>query len=302
MTARPAWLAQRERGSRPLIWLIVNIALVLGRPVGRALLYPICAYFLLFSRRAREASRAYLRRVLARPPRWRDVFDHYLCFARTILDRVFLLSGRLDQVDLDIEGLDVLLGRLRQGRGCLLFGAHFGSFDVLRALAFAESPVTVKVMMHEVNAEKMNGVLAMLNPELPQLVIPLGRPETMLKVSEALARNEIVGLLADRVVAGDKVLQCDFLGASASFPEGPHALAAMLNVPVVLFSAVYRGGRRYTVKFEPFAEADIAARRLTRDAMQLQCERFADWLAERCRSAPYNWFNFYDFWADVPMR
>ena len=31
MTARPAWLAQRERGSRPLIWLIVKVTLVLGR-------------------------------------------------------------------------------------------------------------------------------------------------------------------------------------------------------------------------------------------------------------------------------
>ncbi|MEO8346530.1 MAG: lipid A biosynthesis acyltransferase [Betaproteobacteria bacterium] len=302
MTASPAWLKQQERGSRPLIWLIVNIALVLGRPFGRALLYPICAYFLLFSRRARAASRSYLARALTRPPGWRDMFDHYLCFARTILDRVFLLSGRFDQFELDVDGLDVLLGVLGQGRGCLLFGAHFGSFDVLRALAFAESPVTVKVLMHEVNAEKINGVLAKLNPELPRLVIPLGRPETMLKVAEALSRNEIVGLLADRVVAGDKFLRCSFLGANASFPEGPMVLASVLKAPVVLFSATYRGGRHYAVKFESFTAAHVASRERRREALQMQCERYADWLAHCCRSAPYNWFNFYDFWADAAAR
>ena len=137
MTAQPAWLAQRERGSRPLIWLIVKVTLLLGRGVGRVLLYPICTYFLLFSGRARRASRDYLRRALARPPGWRDLFAHYHCFAQTILDRVVLLSGQYDQFDYDIEGIDVLRGALAQGRGCLLYGAHFGSFDVLRALGSA---------------------------------------------------------------------------------------------------------------------------------------------------------------------
>ncbi len=74
----------------------------------------------------------------------------------------------------------------------------------------------------------------------------------MLKVAEALSRNEIVGLLADRVVAGDKMLRCDFLDGAASFPEGPFILASVLRAPVVLFSAVYCGGRQYRVRFESF--------------------------------------------------
>jgi predicted LPLAT superfamily acyltransferase len=302
MTARPAWLAQGERGSRPLIWLIVKIALVLGRPVGRAFLYPICAYFLLFSRRARRASREYLARALPRPPGWRDMFVHYHCFARTILDRVFLLSGRFDQIDLVVQGVATLRAVLAQGRGCLLFGAHFGSFDLLRALAFAECPVRVNVLMHEINAEKMNSVLAALNIDLPPLVIPLGRPETMLKVAEALGRNEIVGLLADRVVAGDKFMRCNFLGAKAPFPEGPFALASVLNAPVVLFSAVYVGGRRYRVRFEHFLDPAHGTSTRRRAGPQDQVQRYADWLAENCRVAPYNWFNFYDFWAHAASR
>ena len=296
MTVGPAWLAQRERGSRPLIWLIVKITLLLGRDAGRVLLYPICAYFLLFSGRARRASREYLRRALARLPGWRDLFTHYLCFARTILDRVLLLSGQYDQVDCDIEGVEVLRGALAQGRGCLLYGAHFGSFDVLRALGSKESPVAVNVLMHEENAEKLNSVLAALNRELPQQIIPLGRAETMLKVAEALSRNEIVGLLADRVVAGDKLLRCSFLDAAASFPEGPFVLASVLKAPVVLFSAVYCGGRRYRIKFEPFGDTQAATFEGRREAVQMQVQRYADWLARSCRSAPYNWFNFYDFW------
>ena len=156
--------------------------------------------------------------------------------------------------------------------------------------------------MHEANAEKLNGVLAALNLDMPPQIIPLGRPETMLKVAEALSRNEIVGLLADRVVAGDKMLRCDFLDGAASFPEGPFVLASVLNAPVVLFSAVYCGGRQYRVRFEHFADAANVPRVGRRDALQSQVQRYADWLAHSCRAAPYNWFNFYDFWTHATPR
>jgi predicted LPLAT superfamily acyltransferase len=36
--------------------------------------------------------------------------------------------------------------------------------------------------------------------------------------------------------------------------------------------------------------------------MQAQCQHYADWLARSCRAAPYNWFNFYDFWTHAATR
>jgi predicted LPLAT superfamily acyltransferase len=65
----------------------------------------------------------------------------------------------------------------------------------------------------------------------------------------------------------------------------------------VLFSAVYCGGRRYRVRFEAFADAQEAASADRREAIPAQVQRYADWLASACRAAPYNWFNFYDFWT-----
>lgn len=298
MTARPAWLAQRERGSLWLMRTIAVIALKAGRPAGRVLLYPICMYFILFSSRARHASRDYLRRVLGRVPAWRDVFRHYHCFAATILDRVFLLSGRLQHFDYEIEGLDMLLATIAAGRGCLLVGAHFGSFEVLRVLGQADAPVRVRVLMHEENAAKINSVLGALNPAALRDVITLGRPQTMLAVRDALASGEIVGLLADRVVAGDRLVACDFLGARAQFPDGPFVLAALLRAPVVLFSAACRGNGRYRIRFVPFAAASPTPREEA--SLAAQCQDYAQWLEANCRTDPYNWFNFYDFWAPAP--
>jgi len=300
MIAIPAWLGQRERGSRVLMKFIVALTLRAGRPTGRALLYPICAYFLLFSTRAREASRTYLGRALGRPPGWHEMFRHYLCFASQILDRVPLLTGDLDSVEYTIEGLELLEATAEGRRGALMLGAHHGSFELMRVLAHAHCPVRVRVLMHEGNADKLGSVLDPLNRSVTTQVITLGRPETMLEVRDALAAGEIVGLLADRTVAGDRVRLCEFLGAAAPFPEGPYLLAAAVGVPVLLFSAAREGDGRYRIRIELFAER-IRIAREDRDAvLQQECERFARWLETRCLQEPYNWFNFYDFWPAAP--
>lgn len=295
MTARPLWLAQHERGSRHLMRIIVAIALGIGRPAGRLLLYPISAYFVVFSGRARHASREYLRRVLGRTPGWREVFRHYHCFAATILDRVFLLSGRFRHFRYEVEGLDALPAAMACGRGCLLVGAHFGSFEVLRVLAKAEAPVRLRVLMHSQNAAKLNSVLGALNPAAVRDVITLGRPQTMLEVRDAVEAGEIVGMLADRVVAGDRLVACDFMGGAAYFPLGPFLLARLLKVPVIMFSAACRGDGCYRIRFDAVPAPDHVLHDMK--ALASQCQDFAHWLEGRCQDDPYNWFNFYDFWA-----
>jgi predicted LPLAT superfamily acyltransferase len=297
MTAIPMWRAQRERGSRLLMRVLVAVALKAGRPVGRALLYPICAYFLLFSGHARAASRDYLRRVLGRAPSWRERFRHYHCFAGQILDRVHFLTDDPGAFDCSIEGQEVFDAAIARGRGVLLIGAHLGSFEVMRVAALARSPVRLRVLMHEQNAEKLTSVLTPLNANLGRQIIALGRPQTMLEVRDALGAGEVVGLLADRVVTGDRVHRCEFFGQPASFAEGPFILAAAVSVPVVLFSAVQTNGRRYRIRFEAFADRVELPRDAREAALQRTCERYAAWLEARCREAPYNWFNFYDFWG-----
>ena len=58
------WLGQRERGSRIATRFMIWLALSVGRPAARALLYPICGYYLIFSRQASRAIRPYLIRAL----------------------------------------------------------------------------------------------------------------------------------------------------------------------------------------------------------------------------------------------
>jgi predicted LPLAT superfamily acyltransferase len=64
----------------------------------------------------------------------------------------------------------------------------------------------------------------------------------------------------------------------------------------VLFFGLYLGGRRYAIHFEPFAEELRIGRRDRGAQLQPWIGRYAARLEHYCRLAPYNWFNFYDFW------
>jgi predicted LPLAT superfamily acyltransferase len=65
----------------------------------------------------------------------------------------------------------------------------------------------------------------------------------------------------------------------------------------VLFFGLYLGGRRYEVRLEPFANAIPLGSREREAAVRPWVERYARRLEHQCRDAPYNWFNFYDYWA-----
>ena len=288
----PAWVEQPERGSVAAMRLALWLMLKLGRAFGRLLLYPICAYFVLFSSRARRASAQYLRRVLGRRG---NVFRHYHSFATTILDRVFFLSGRSRHFEVTLHDPGDTQALMRR-RGCILLGSHLGSFEVLRARSDAERIPPVNMLMYVDNAGKLNSVLRALAPQLEARVIPLGSPDALLRVHECLERGEIVGMLGDRAWRNQRTCACDFLGAPAKFPLGPMLIAGLVQAPVVLFFGLYRGAGRYEIRLEPFADAIALERRDREASARPWVERYARRLEHHCRAAPYNWFNFYDFW------
>jgi predicted LPLAT superfamily acyltransferase len=276
---------------------MVWITLRLGRPMARLLLFPVCAYFFLCAPRSRKASRAWLARALGRPPTAGDVGRHFFCFAACVLDRVLLLNDRMDLFEISIHGEDCLTDvRARHG-GAFLFGAHLGSFEVVRAAGRALGDTRVSVVMYEDNARKTNQVLNAINPALAMDIISLGRTGSMIAVRERLEQGHLVGVLADRGLDSERQMSIPFFGQPARFPVGPFRLAAILKRPVVFMAGLYRGGGRYDIHFELIAEPNEAAGRTTDQAIEDTMRRYVARLEHHCRSAPYNWFNFYEFWA-----
>ena len=276
------------------------ISLRLGRRAGRVVLPLIAGYFLLFAPASRRASGNYLSRALGRPPRWRDLYRHFFTFAATIHDRVYLVNRRFELFDVEVHGEDTLRGLLAGGKGLFLMGAHLGSFEVIRAIGRRDTDLRVAMVMHQDNAQKINAMLAAINPEAVQDIIGLGQVDSMLKVREHLDQGGAVGVLADRTPGNDTVYPVQILGTDANLPGGPFRMVALLRRPVVFMTGLYLGGNRYAIHFDPLADFSAVARDQRDAALKVAITRYAALLDHYCRKAPYNWFNFFDFWQSAP--
>jgi len=276
------------------------ISLRLGRRAGRVVLHPIAAYFLLFAPAGRRASRNYLGRALRRPPRWRDLYRHFFTFAATVHDRVYLVNRRFELFDVEVHGEDMLRRLLAGGKGLFLMGAHLGSFEVIRALGRKDTDIRVAMAMHRDNAQKINAMLSAINPEAVQDIIGLGQIDSMLKLRQCLDEGGAVGMLADRTLSNDTLYPVQILGANANLPSGPLRIAALLRRPVVFMTGLYLGGNRYAIHFDPLADFSAVARGGRDAAVAAAITRYAALLDHYCRKAPYNWFNFFDFWQRAP--
>ncbi len=293
----PEWATRPERGSEWLLKLMFRIAMLIGRRAAGFFLYPIAAYFWITTGAARRDSKSYLARVLGRPPNWRESYQHYLTFSITILDRFYFLSGRAEEFTIDFHGEEAVLETLAEGRGAFLVGAHLGSFEALRMLARQRPHLRVGMAMFEENAQKIRRLLTAIDPTLLDDVVPLGHMDSMIRIQERLERGDMVGFLADRSFGHDANLAIDFLGQAAQFPTGVFRMACLLKQPVIFMTGLYRGGNRYDVRFDrviDYSSVERAGRSLM---VEQGVKEFAARIEAHCRLAPYNWFNFYDFWA-----
>ncbi len=298
-----AWLERPEGGSSIGMRLLVGLALALGRSVARVVLLPVTAYFMARRGPERRASRAYLTRVLGRSPTWLEVARHFHTFAGVTLDRVYFLSDSLSRFDMRLIGLDELHRAMDLDRGVLLIGAHVGSFDALRAASTIRPDVTVRVVLDAEHSPVLSEILRRLNPQIAAGIINPRKDGTAvaLEIGSALNQRALVTMLADRGRPGNPTVSVDFLGQSAEFPTAPWQIAAAWHVPIVLCVGLYRGGNRYDLHFEMLTAQLQVDRRQRQQQLREVVQDFANRLGILLRDAPYNWFNFYDFWNDLTV-
>ncbi len=296
--AAAPWTKQRERGSAVFMDMMVFVALRLGRPCARAILYFIAAYFFLFAPRARRHGREYLRRALGREPTLLERYRHLFAFAATILDRLYLTRGRYELLDISIEGEELVRAALARGRGALLLGSHLGSFEMMSAVGRRQPGLRVALAMYTRAISQVALRVGFGPAESGTEVIPLGGLASMLRIRDCLEEGRFVGMLADRSFGDTPGVRLPFLGEPAIFPTGPMRAAAALRRPVLFMAGLYRGGNRYRVVFRPLADFSQPDPLGRERAVHAAIGRYVALLEEYCRTDPCNWFNFYDFWGE----
>lgn len=304
------WWRIAERGSHLGMSLLALSCKLFGLRFTALWLHPIVAYFLLTGRAAREASANYFTHLDAaapdqRTPRpgWFSAYRHMLAFAQSGFDKLAAWSGRVDNADVAFDDPAAFRALIASGKGALVIGAHLGNLEMTRALAAQGAHAKVTAVVYTEHARRFNSVLASANRNFRRHLVEVSDfgPETAMMMQERVDAGELLVIVGDRVPAHEsgRTTEAQFLGSTAPFAQGPYVLAHALGCPVYLFFCL-KEHDRYRLYFEPFAERIALPRRERAEHLAAWAQRYAARLEHYCRKAPYQWFNFFDFWARSP--
>lgn len=280
------------------IQLFYWLATALGRGPTRVLVRLLALWYALLSASVRRASQQWLTIVFERPPTFGEVYTHILHFAQTAADRMFLVQGKTHDFVTTRNGHDHLERAVADKTGAILLGAHVGSFEAMRA-GSTNTNLPLTILGHFENAKMINTLLARLDPEAAAKVIHISANSVdfIFSVQHILENGELLGTMGDRVGLNEKSVEVEFFGRPARFPTGPFMLASVLKCPVFLTLGLYSEPNRYALHCEPLAERVVLSRKDREKDLQVLVQRYATRLEHYCRTAPFNWFNFYDFWS-----
>jgi predicted LPLAT superfamily acyltransferase len=304
-----SWHALRERGTGLSLRLLVGLYRLLGRRACSLLVLPVMAYFFVTGRAGRRASRAYLARLhtwsggrlpRGRPPGWWDGLLHFRQFGLNILDRVAFCLGARGEFDVVVHGREHLTALRDAGQGAVLVSAHLGSFDALRLYSGREG-ATLNVLMFVRHARMINALFKELDPSIDvRMITPdFGSVGWLFDLRARVAAGELVGILGDRIgpTEGHRTSWLPFLGAPAPFSHGAVLMAHLLRCPLLMIVGLRRDYRTYEVFVDRLAERVALPLRARKAAAEALVETYVRRLERYCARAPYQWFNFYDFWG-----
>lgn len=294
------WTKARESGS---LWQLKFMRLLASRPpslIYVPLLWGIALVFAIDKRRlSTRASIAFLTRILGRAPTLLERMRHARTFSHAFFDRVRLLGRGVEQFTVSTRGAEPIQDLVNQGKGAVLLGAHYGSFEALRALDRELPGLSVRYMMFTQHASKSTGILEGINPDVSEKIIALENgPMAMIQVSDALSRGEFVAILGDRLPDATVRAKQDvsFLGDDIEVPLSPYLTAMAARVPIILSFARWESRDHYAAEFTQFYDGEPVPRPERAEAAAHMAQDYAKALEGWCRVDPYNWFNFFDIW------
>lgn len=289
----------RSRGNGFGYWLFLFLIRLFGRRFAYLALHPVVLFYFLFDRTGRRESRRFFDRLFGLQSfvqRQKNVWLHFTALGRSLVDRLLVLAGRAHAFETDGEGLEHLVRAHSEGRGVVLLSAHFGSWALAGHLLKGDLQPTLVMYDNEAKAIRE---FFRKNPgeSPPKIIVFNDGPTASIEVLRALRSNEVVAMLADRVAPGRPALSVPFAGGHARLPAGPFTIAALAGAPVVMTFNYKTAPHRLQLSIRPPISMHDAPQRSREAKATDTAQRFAQELEAIARKHPYQWFNFFDFWA-----
>lgn len=290
----PQWLG-KSRGNKVGYQIFVFVVSKLGVRPAYFLLRFVAFYFVLFSRSSTPHILNYFRKrhhygfVKAN----RHLYRNYYVFGQTLLDKIVVMAGIKNRFTFNFDGEENLKEIIRLGRGGILLSGHVGNWEIAGQM-LSELNTRVNVVMFDGEHQQIKNYLSEVTARTFHVIVIRDDLSHVYEIGQALQKNELVCLHADRFVEGAKTFTKDFLGSPALFPQGPFAIASTFNVPVSFVYAFKENNIHYH-----FFGSKLLTRNENvskRDYAKQLASEFVNSLEDKVRRYPDQWFNYYNFW------
>lgn len=266
-----------------------------GYKAAKSLVYIVALFYAAISQKNRKSLHNYYEAVGLNDT-FSTYINHIYAFSLTIFDRFIAKEGMQEETikvaRIQVENFEIL----QQTGGILILSHHgnwaqsfkiFQTYDVKLNITTNEA-IDTDIQRLETEKEE--------NKRINIIDLKAGM-QAMLEIARALQNREIIIIMVDRVKEKDKSVSVDFLGRATYLHSGGFEIAQMRKVPMLGCDIVRTGDNAIKVAFSDIIKSDKEKREAY---IQDLAQQYARFLEKAVKAYPYQWFNFFDFWAQEP--
>lgn len=214
----------------------------------------------------------------------------YRQFSQTLFELIYF--PRLDKETItkmvSFENLPLLEKAVKNGKGAVLVGSHFGNWELMAVAVSAHYPLTL--IVGEQTNKLVDNVLNSYRIQKGLKIVPL--KFALRGVMKALKANEFVAVVSDQD-AHENGAFVDFFGRPASTPKAAAQFALRLGCPIITGHNVRENGKfKVIINEAPIPEltGDLEKDVLNYTAVYTKI------IENHCRQYPDHWFWMHRRW------
>jgi predicted LPLAT superfamily acyltransferase len=261
----------------------------------------IVFYYFLFSPRVVASSMRFyaaLHPEAGRFQRWRMAWRQFRSFSTVFMDRFLIESGRADEFELTHDGLDTLVGAVKERRPLVLWMSHLGNWEVaVHCLKRFDVPITlVLARLVDERIEALQKAM-LAQRQIRVVLVEEGGELGVVEVINALRDGEVVAVSGDRLYSEQqRSVEVEFLGHKCPVPAGPYLLAGLSGASLVPIFGLRTGKLAYRFVALAPQQIKLGRRGQREESIRQQAQACFDRLERMVRSYSDQWYNFFDYW------
>ncbi len=216
--------------------------------------------------------------------------------AAEFFDLPTITKDRIEQI-VEIEGYDHYLRALEKGKGILLFGGHFGNWE-LSAIAVSLMLKPMMVIYRSLDNPLLDAFVKSVRTSKGNILVQ--KQKAMLAMNRHLRRNSIVGLLIDQNVDWREGVFVKFFGRPACSTDGLAYLSLETGAPVLPGFMLRKTDGRYRMILGE--EVEFVQTENPEADLQVNTQRYQQILEDKIRQYPEQWLWMHHRWKTKPWQ